>query len=491
MSPKRAKLVLIISFILFLALICRIFILSTLNFNETRKIVKGQQAKETAAKNVRGQICDRNSIPFTDRSLKMMYLKENGKIGYEDKNSKYSFSLPARSPSIAAHVTGYTAKDGTGLSGIEKEYNDVLKDKGKTYISYLADAGGNPLDSFSVKETPLKSYTEVRLTLDYHIQKIAEEVMDKYIKKGAAVIIDTQSFEILAMVSRPGFDGNNILKYKDSKNSELLNRAISPYNAGSVFKIVTAASVLEKNPVCTQGYFDCRGSFYLDENTIFNCNKADGHGMISFKDAFAKSCNCAYYVLGTEAGGLDLINTAKGFGMGESLLGGILEESAGNMPQKEEYSPGDNLNLAIGQGEILITPLQCAAMTATVANGGIRKDVSLVKENDIELNEKQVIKKETADILKTLMRECVLSGTGSKAASSPAMIGGKTGSAQSGWVENGKALVHGWFCGFFPFDAPRYAMAVLSEGGLSGADSCVMPFMEIAEKINEIYPYKQ
>ena len=105
--------------------------------------------------------------------------------------------------------------------------------------------------------------------------------------------------------------------------------------------------------------------------------------------------------------------------------------------------------------------------------------------------EERVINEETAYLLSDMMRTCVTSGTGVKAKDSKVQISGKTGSAESGWLKDGKPMVHGWFCGFFPPDKPKYAMAILSEGGGSGSKSCVAPFMEMAEKINEIYPLKQ
>lgn len=499
MQSKRAKVLSLISFVLFFALTVRVLYLSSANCSAIRETVKNQQLKKTEVKKLRGTIADKSGIPFTDQALGEMSITSDGSFKTKTDDALYTFSVNRRSSEHAAHVIGYTAADSTGLSGIEEKFNSLLKDKGEISLSYMANAKGEPLDTFFVIKNPTHDKSEVRLTLSYHIQKIAEEVMDKYIQKGAAVIIDTQTFDILAMVSRPDFDGENIAKYQTSTEGELLNRAVMGYNAGSVFKIITAAAALEKSPLYTERFFNCLGRFDLDENTVFHCHKADGHGMVSFSDAFAASCNCAFYILGLEVGGADIIKTAQDFGMGSSLLGGYSFENGGNLPNNICYTAGDNLNLSIGQGEILITPLQCAVMAATVANGGVRKNVNLVSQiinADGEVKdaktagEIQVIKAETASILKAMMRQCATTGTAKAAGLSLAMISGKTGSAETGWIENGEALVHGWFCGFFPYDSPRYAMALLSEGGKSGAESCVLPFVEIAEKINEIYPFK-
>ena len=500
MFSKRAKTMSLVCTAIFALLALRLVFIWGLHGASYTAAVQNQQQSHASVKDLRGDITDRNGIAFTDRESQTLGITNDGSVIAEPVSSLYTFSSKKRAPALATHIIGYTTEDGFGICGIEKNFDTALKNKGNIALSYKSTASGIPLDSFCVSEKHSDAPTQVGLTLDYHIQKIAEEVMDKYIQKGAAVILDTTTFDVLAMVSRPDFDATGVDKLADSKNGELLNRAIMEYNAGSVFKIITASAALEKDDSYVRRYFDCHGKYELPQSNTFVCNNRDGHGILSFDDAFAYSCNCCFYVTGLEAGASLIMDTARNFGMGKCLLNTNLGESKGNLPQRTQYSPAETLNLSIGQGEILVTPLQCAVMAATIANGGIRKEANIVhgvtysdqSYEDLK-NEGscRVIKSSTAMQIGAMMRECVLYGTGAKAASCPIAIAGKTGSAQTGWIENGVPLVHGWFCGFFPYESPRYAMAILSEGGLSGADSCVEPFAEIAEKINDIYQYKQ
>ena len=500
MFSKRTKSMRFVCIIIFALLAIRLVFIWGPHGATYTSAVQNQQQSHVSLKKLRGDITDRHGIAFTDRESQTLGITHSGSVTLEPEDSMYTFSFKKRAPRLASHIIGYTTADGFGICGIEKNFDTALKNKGSISLSYTSAASGAPLDSFNINEKRTDSPTQISLTLDYHIQKIAEEVMDKYIKKGAAVILDTNTFDVLAMVSRPTFDASGVDKHVNSADGELLNRAVMEYNAGSVFKIITASAALERDAAYINRYFDCHGMYELPMSNTFVCNNRDGHGILSFDDAFAYSCNCCFYVTGLETGASLIMDTARSFGMGSSLLNTNLGEKTGNLPQRVQYSPAETLNLSIGQGEILMTPLQCAVMTATIANGGVRKDVNIVRAvtysdqscEDLK-NESsyRVIKSSTALQLGAMMRECVLYGTGAKAASCPISIAGKTGSAQTGWIENGAPLVHGWFCGFFPYENPRYAMAILSEGGLSGADSCVTPFSEIAEKINDIYQYKQ
>lgn len=492
MSEKRAKCLRLISICLFALLSVRLLYINIEKGKTYETMAKTQQQRQLIFSQTRGNICDRYGISFTDREKKTLFINGKGEISQSKKDAVFEFETKKRAPTLAGHVIGYTNSDGKGVCGIEALCDEKLKGDGYSYLSYTADANGTPVGNFEIKTQKSKSEKNTELTLDYRIQEIAENVMDKHIKKGAAVVLDCKDFDVLAMVSRPLYDADKIASYKNSKDGELLNRALMPYNAGSVFKIVTSVAALERTEDYTKRYFDCRGSFDIGESHIFACNKKEGHGKVFFDEAFAGSCNCSFYVTGLEVGGQSLVSTAQKFGMGQELLRVPLGESGGNLPFKDEYTKGEILNLAIGQGEILITPLQCAVMAGTVANGGVRKDVNIIKENKSKNNQStRVISEENAKTLKDMMRLCVTEGTGNMADKSHVSIAGKTGSAESGWENGGKNLVHGWFCGFFPFEDPKYAIAVLSEGGNSGAKSCVEPFVEMAEKINEIYPCKE
>lgn len=487
------------AFIFLLCVLClRLGEISIINGKSLETMAQLQQQRTVDLENVRGNVTDRYGKKFTGTENETLYLNEDGNV-FREKPNDYvlEFQKEKRTPFIAKHLIGYTSPDGDGKSGLEKLFNSELKGKEKIKLCYLADAMGRAYGDIKVHTEEAQNAGELRLTLDKEIQKAAEYIMDKHIEKGALVLLDAESFDVLAMVSRPSFNEEKLMNYEVSLDGELLNRALMSYNAGSVFKIVTASAALEKNSNYFGRYFDCRGSYDLQDGHIFACNEKTGHGVLYFTDAFAKSCNCSFYVTALETGGENIIEMAKRFGIGQKILNVNLEESFGNLPQRSIYSNPEILNISIGQGEVLITPLECAVMAATVANGGVRKEVNIIDgikrgksfKNFRKKGEERVISKDTASYLSDMMRTCVTSGTGVLAGKSKVSISGKTGSAESGWLKDGKPMVHGWFCGFFPSDKPEYAMAILSEGGESGSKSCVLPFMEMAEKINEIYPF--
>lgn len=489
------------AFIFLLCVLClRLGELAIINGKSLKTMAQMQQQRTLDLENIRGDITDRNGKKFTGEDKETLYLDETGNV-LRQRPDDYilKFEKEKRSPDVAKHLIGYTSADGEGKSGLEKLFNKELMSKEKLKLSYLADATGRPYGDVRLQTDEAKSKSEIKLTLDKEMQIKAEEIMDKYIEKGALVILDVKSFDVLAMVSRPGFNEEKLLSYEASSDGELLNRALMKYNAGSVFKIVTASAALEKDSDYHKRYFDCRGSYDLQDGHIFGCNKKDGHGILYFPEAFAKSCNCSFYVTGLETGGEDIIQMAKKFGIGGKLLNADLEDAFGNLPQRSIYSKAEILNISIGQGEILITPLECAVMAATVANSGIKKEVNIVdgikngeKYKSLrKKGEKRVISEETALLLSDMMRSCVTSGTAVLARDSIAEISGKTGSAESGWIKDGKPMVHGWFCGFFPSSKPKYAMAILSEGGESGSKSCVAPFVEMADKIIKNYTLKE
>lgn len=468
----------------------------------TRKVLAQQKTTRTIAP-IRGTIYDRSLIPLTDRSDELCHIADDASVAKGTGRAWLSVSARHKAGEILAHVTGYTANDGSGLSGIEKKYDHVLKGTDFYTVTYNADAAGRPLKDgqLSLDETKSKTPNGIRLTIDYHIQKCVEDVMDSYIPRGAAVVLDTQSFDVLAMASRPSYDASAVSDSLQSDGGELLNRALCAYNAGSVFKIVTAAAALEGNSAYANRLFDCKGSFTADSHT-FLCHKADGHGIQDFSHSFANSCNCAFYDTSLITGGKKLTDTAIKLGLGHKVLGWDNEESSGLIPRKSLYPALESINLGIGQGDILITPLQCALMAATVATGGVRKSVNIADSVTDELGNTlysirrddsiKAMSPSAASAIASMMRLSVTDGTAKLAALSSVPIAGKTGSAETGWrSDDGTLKVHGWFCGFFPYENPRYALAVFCEDGKSGAESCIEPFVKICEKITQIYPLKQ
>ncbi len=471
--------------------------------SDYNRAVLAQQKTTRALTPIRGTIYDRNLIPLTDRSNALCHIADDANVAKGKGRAWISVPTRYEAGGILTHVTGYTANDGSGLSGIEKKYDHVLKGENYYTVTYNADAAGRPLKDgeLTIDEPNTEKPKGIRLTIDYHIQKCVEDVMDSYIPQGAAVVLDCQSFDVLAMSSRPSYDASAVSESLKSDSGELLNRALCAYNAGSVFKIVTAAAALEGNCAYAHTLFDCKGSFTADSHT-FLCHKADGHGIQDFSHSFANSCNCAFYNTALCAGGKKLTDTALKLGLGHEVLGWDSEEASGLIPRKPIYPALESINLSIGQGDILITPLQCALMAATVATGGVRKSVNIADSVTDELGGSlysirqddciKAMSPSVASAIASMMRLSVTDGTAKLAAASSVPIAGKTGSAETGWrSDDGSLKVHGWFCGFFPYDNPRYALAVFCEDGKSGAESCIEPFVKICEKITQIYPLKQ
>ena len=476
--------------VIFLVLICvlsiHFFNISALKHTELATSASNQRTRETDVKSWRGCIYDCNMIPLCDRTE----TKAQTVFGQDvSVTGRYSDNT------VAKHLLGYIGSDGNGVSGIEKVYNHLLKTNEKSSVSYISDTRGNPIQSNSIPSN--YSYSpenNVKLTLDYKIQKIAEQAADKYISSGAIVILDTQSFDIKAMVSRPDYNQNDIQSHINDNGSPLLNKALCSYNAGSIFKIITSASAIENN-IDTQHF--CSGKMTIDGKE-FACHLLQGHKNVNFKTAFAKSCNCYFYNISCLIGGEKIVQTAEKFGLSDTLLNIPLNQDKGFLPTKQSYTPRESANICIGQGEILVTPLQVAYITAVIANDGIGKQINIADsivdsygkpiQNLRYESSHTVIPKSHALQIGDMMRECVLEGTAQNVQNGIVAVAGKTGSAETGWMDdNGNPMVHGWFCGFFPYENPEYAMAVFCENGRSGSESCIPAFREIVLDINKLY----
>lgn len=481
---KKIK-ILTTSFLIALLFVCfRVGFISVIQNNRLSQMASAQRIAQKEIKQWRGCIYDCNMIPFCDRS--------------ESRVDVYNGSVPVvaryHDNGIARHIMGYVRSDGTGVSGIEGAFDKILTSDKKSYARYVRDAVGNAvLNNYATKNYNYIPQCNIKTTLDYKIQKIAENAATNHIKNGAVVILDIQNFDIKAMVSRPQYNQTDIASNMQDDGSPLLNKALCSYNAGSIFKIITTAAALE-----SEYNIDviCNGSIDID-GICFLCHKQDGHGNINFKTAFAKSCNVFFYNAGQQAGTVSIIQMAHRFGLGNKVINTPLEETSGSIPYRSNYSPRENANISIGQGEVLVTPVQAAYITAVIANDGIARSVNVADSivgADGEVlrtirkdKSNVVISKEIAVTIGDMMRECVLEGTAQGVQNGIVAVAGKTGSAETGWSDsNGEMMVHGWFCGFFPYENPKYAMAVFCENGKSGSASCIEPFREIVLAINDM-----
>lgn len=484
MHKTHIKAILIFFCILTLLLVINLFNISMLRQQSLAIPASNQRKSTKTAATYRGYIFDRNMIPL---ARPLIYTDT------DKENHRYSNSL-------CSHTVGYVYPDGSGACGLEKVFEKELTDSTPLKITHITDAYGNKLyeTPVSATNTAYLPKSNLKTTIDFKIQKTAEEECDLYLEKGAVVILDVHSLDVLASVSRPDFDRRNVKDSIDSPHSPLVNKAVSAYNAGSIFKIITSSAMLESGYL-PEAFSLCTGAYIADGKT-FMCNKPEGHGFIPFKAAFAQSCNCFFYQGSIQTGGELIVKTAEKFGLGKELLNCPGEESPGHIPNRAFYTQRECANLGIGQGETLITPLQAAYMTAVIAREGMGGKVNLAdsitdEKGDIIKNlrqteDRRIISAENAKIISEMMRETVISGTARYMQDMPVAVAGKTGSAQTGWIENGETMTHGWFCGFFPYDNPKYAMVVFSENGKSGSEACVPIFRNIAIKINELYQTK-
>ncbi|HOJ84063.1 MAG TPA: penicillin-binding protein 2 [Bacillota bacterium] len=377
---------------------------------------------------------------------------------------------------LASHLVGYmNESEGTGVSGIELAFDHTLSCGQQKIIGAVVD-GRNRLISglgYRKKEERL-SPKNVLLSLDLDLQREVEKIMDRRIRKGAVVVIDPANGDILAMASRPNFKAAELASYLKETNGALINRALCAYQPGSVFKVVVAAAALEEGLASLFQIFHCPGGVTVD-GLYFPCSNLHLKEEITFVEAFAHSCNSVFINLALELGPEKIAAYARRFGLGECCGLPLAEEEAGYIPLPEElFSRRAQANSAIGQGEVMVTPLQAAAMMAALANGGQKVQPRLV----LGLTDRQgrdtarfwarrgsrILSPATVNKLKYLLQEVVARGTAQQAARTQSPAAAKTGTAESGrYGSDGRQILNYWIAGFYPLENARAAVAVFAD----------------------------
>lgn len=381
---------------------------------------------------------------------------------------------------IFAHAVGYASN---GKMGVESLGNYYLINSNEPLSKKVSDdLAGTKYEGDSI-------YT----TLDVDLQQTAYNALGVY--KGAIVVTEPSTGKILAMVSKPDFNPNDIENIwddlvADTESSVLLNRVTQGmYPPGSTFKIVTALEYMRENPDSYGNYyFSCSGSFKSGEDKI-NCYHGTSHGAVDFSQSFAKSCNSSFANIGL---GLDKSAFAK-------TLNGLLFNS--ELPLKSAYSESrvtieegmsdaEMMQVSIGQGTTQISPMHLNMITCAIANNGKLMKPYIVDR--VENSEGSVMKQfnassygslmtETeAQALTGLMEEVVKSGTGRKLSGLSYTAAGKTGSAEYNTV---KGDSHAWFTGFAPAENPQICVTIIVEGAGSGSDFAV----PVAKRIFDAY----
>ncbi len=373
---------------------------------------------------------------------------------------------------------GYNLNSAIGKSGIEREYDKLLRgSNGKQYN--VVDVRGKQIKSIKVREDPPENGKNIVLTIDRNIQKLAEESLGE--RMGSAIVMKPHTGEILAMVSYPWYNPNKFYQsdaethyreYALDPNHPFINRAIqSSYAPASTFKIVMTTAALEEEAIDPTREITCHGSMWVG-NREFNCHEPEGHGPVALAEGLAESCDVYFYTLGLNYLGIDTISRfSKGFGFGEYTGIDLSGEVKGIVPNpiwKEQVhnSPwvgGDTVNTSIGQGFLAVTPIQMANMIAMVVNKGVVYRPHLVAEvvdpvsgRVIEKVEPQIlrtssVRKETFETVQDYMRGVITDGTAEVVITTDAVkVAGKTGTGEVGLEDNWTA----WFAAYAPYGGP-------------------------------------
>ncbi len=403
---------------------------------------------------------------------------------------------------IYSHVIGWTGKaskeeilkgvysigDRTGKSGLEKIYEGFLR--GRDGISFqIVDATGNIMGQEARPPiAPLKGM-DIITTLDVELGIYIDSLFLPY-KKGACIVLNVKNGEILSIYSKPGFNINilsgkvkeqewNLIK-SDSLNP-LLNRAVSGvYPPGSIFKVFTALLGFELGIIDTNEIIECKGEYKLG-NRVFKDWKKEGHEKVNFKKAVEVSCDVYFYEIARRIflkRFLERLNASK---IEEQKCFDVFGEKRGYLPDinfyYEKYGPygfseGNVLNLAIGQGEILLTPIQIAVFIGQIANEGKIVKPHIIKkigEDNVEVRDTLILPfdKKYIEIVKNVLYYVCNGekGTGRLASIEGWKVAGKTGTSQNPFGED-----HSLFCGFAPFEDPTFLVMILVENAGMGGE---------------------
>lgn len=452
---NNIKKVMLVFLIFFIALIS--YITYFYMFNSEKAVSSTFNSRLWAERNkvLRGTIYDKD----------MKALTKSAKIDAVSQKQQYLQG------EIFAHALGYM-NPVYGLSGLEKKYDEELMGRESGVSKYF----------FFSKDTEEKVGNGLRTTLDSKLQMKAFELLGD--KRGAVVAINPKTGEILAMVSKPSYDPNNLNKnwkaIVANKEVPLLNRAISGlYPPGSIFKAITAISALENLPSIYNKSFQDEGKLVFNERESLKNYDGEVLGNIDFKTAFVHSSNVVFGTLGIDLGNKALKETAEKFYFNKDTPSIGLTIDNSRFPSYKSNEKGNIAQSAIGQSAVLATPMEMALVASTIANDGIMMEPMMVKEildskgkslRKLEPKRlEQVTTKENANIMKDLMRSVVAQGTGGNAAVPGIVVSGKTGTADHNDDPSKQEAPHSWFIGFAPYDSPQIAIAVIvEEGGVGG-----------------------
>ena len=421
---------------------------------------------------------------------------------------------------LTAHVLGYLGQvterdilrsegslsegDLVGRRGIEKSFDGRLRGRDGQRVA-VVDSRGRQRDEYgSERAVPGEDHY---LTLDLELQQIAARFFEERV--GAAVALDPRNGEILVFVSAPSYDSNQFARglapaewqeIVQAPHNPLHNRVLqSEYSPGSIFKIVVAAAGLSDGVVDVGDSVYCRGSTRI-YNRRYRCWKRAGHGTVNLREAVRQSCDVYFYHLGQKLGIARLSHYARQFGLGTATGIDVEGERAGLVPDREwslrrrgtPWVPGETISVAIGQGPLLVTPLQIASLMAIVGNGGQRVTPHLGKRNTAPpVVPSQLDARALATVGEALWAVVNDNGTGRTARVEGFEVAGKTGTvqvvSQRTWIDSDELPFeqrdHAWFAAYGPTQAPELVVVVFVEHGGKGSEQAA----PLARMIYETY----
>ncbi len=382
---------------------------------------------------------------------------------------------------------GYHWDDIIGKTGIEEARDEELQGK-LGFRKLQVDHRGN-IDRVLGIIAPVPG-SDLYLTIDTDLQNALYQALAG--RAGAGVAMDPRNGRVLALVSTPSFEPNSFVSpakeevirqiFSDSERP-LLNRAIAGlYPPGSVFKIIVDLAALEEGVVGSKNIFFCDKEFQLG-NTLFHCWAK--HGWQDLGNALKRSCNEYFYQVGLKVGPLPIVAMARRFGLGKKTGIGISGEKEGLLPSQtaleRKWYPGDTVNLSIGHGSILVTPIQVACLIAAIANNGIYYQPQLIlkwvddngkeHEQEVPAGISLPVDREQLDLVKQGLFRVVeeAGGTAYSTRIEDLPAAGKTGTVE---LQKGRGKQNiCWYAGFAPYEEPEIALAVVVEKGESGGQT--------------------
>lgn len=398
-------------------------------------------------------------------------------------------------PLPAQHLLGYR-QNGEGAAGLECAYSDWLAACDTSAdVTFSVSGRGEVL--VGADRSLIINGQEgggVVTTIDRQIQQITEHALASAAPyAGAAIVMQVGTGEITACASTPVYDPDHLADALRNEQKPFLNRALSAYNVGSVFKLVTAATALEHG-IPVKFMYECSGAISV-YGQRFRCHKQIGHGLQDMQQALINSCNPYFIHISSLMTPENMHDTADALGFGRKtvLADGLISDGGYLQSVEELQVEAEKANMSFGQGKLLATPLQVCAMTACFADKGIYTEPKLVRGltadgstllADSAPMQHRAVSEETAAKIRRMTVSVIEKAKQTNGKPDNTRAAGKTSTAQTGRTDDdGNELCHAWMTGFFPVNQPKYAVTVFIENGGSGNEAAAPVFREIIEQI--------